>query len=102
MRSIYLAVALSIAALGAVAQTAAVPPEDAGYRVLTVKSPINGQPVHLLSCLNGTTDCAYKWENLCATGKAANTDPTGVIGGGGPAYILDKAGNSMRMFVCKE
>jgi hypothetical protein len=102
MRRIYLATALSIAAFSTMAQTTATPPEGSDYQVLTVKSPINGQPVHLLSCANGTTDCAYKWNDLCATGKATNTDPTGAVGGDAPAYIRDKSGNPMRMFVCKQ
>jgi len=79
----------------------ATPPEGSEYKIVTIKSPIDGKPVHLLVCNNRTTNCDYKWEALCEAGKAQNTDPMGGIGGS-PAFIRDKDGTPMRMFVCKD
>lgn len=92
--------ALSLVSIIAAAQTVATPPDGADYRVITVKSPVNGQPVHLLICNNGTTECSYKWNELCVQGQATNTDPMGGVGEA-PAYMRDKTGAPMRMFVCK-
>lgn len=91
---------LALSSASAQAQVAA-PPEGSEYKVVTIKSPIDGKPVHLLVCNNRTTACNYKWEQLCEVGKAQNTDPMGGIGGS-PAFMRDKDGAPMRMFVCKE
>jgi hypothetical protein len=84
------------------AQSAAKPAEGAEYKVITVKSPRDGKPVHLLICKNGTAQCSYKWDQLCESGKAQNTNPLGGIGGDVPAFIRNGEGTPMRMFVCQE
>lgn len=101
MHRFALLIAFSLFPTAVISQTATTLVEGAEYRVLTVKSPVDGQPVHLLVCNNGTTECTYKWDELCAQGKAVNTDPMGGVGGDTPAFIRDKTGTPMRMFVCK-
>lgn len=102
-KSLVVAVTLfSILPLTANAQSVAKPPEGAEYQVITIKSPRDGSPVHLLVCNNGTTQCTYKWEQLCEAGKVQNTDPLGGIGGDVPAFIRNAEGVPMRMFICQK
>jgi hypothetical protein len=58
--------------LTAHAQLPAKPPEGADYKVITIKSPRDGKPVHLLVCNNGTTQCTYNGNN-CAKPEKCRT-----------------------------
>lgn len=101
MRRLAVALVVALASGSVFSQSAAKPADSAEYKVLTVKSPVNGQPVNLLVCNNGSANCAYKWDELCESGKPENTDPMGGVGGDVPSYLRDRSGTPMRMFVCK-
>ena len=60
----------------------------------------SGNKVQVLICKNGTTNCNYKWDDLCEAGKAYNADPEGDEDQA-PAYMRDSNNVPMRIFICK-
>jgi len=65
------------------------------YSVLTAKAVQGDKQIHIISCNNGTLNCAYDWDNLCLKGKAFDTTPFGTIEKT-PSYS-----NGRRMFICQ-
>jgi hypothetical protein len=86
----------------AFAQTAAEPAQGSEYKINKFISPATGQTIYFLRCNNGTTTCAYDWNNLCGNGKPFNADLLKGAGGKEPAFIRDKDGTPLRMFVCAD
>ena len=84
----------------AMAQTAVEPAPDADYRINRFVSPATGETIYFLRCDNGTTRCAYDWNRLCDGGRPLNADMLKGTGGKEPAFIRDKDGTPLRMFVC--
>jgi len=84
----------------AMAQTAVKPAPGANYRINRLVSPATGETIYFLRCDNGTTRCAYDWNRLCENGKPLNADLLKGAGGTEPAFIRDRDGTPLRMFVC--
>lgn len=84
----------------AFAQTAAEPAQGSPYKINKFISPATGQLIYFLRCDNGTTTCAYDWNSLCENGRPLNADLLKGVGGREPAFIRDKDGTPLRMFVC--
>lgn len=78
---------------------AAKPSFGPDYETLAFEAAA-GQTVYGLRCKNGGTDCGYKWESLCAQGKAENADAAGQVQAS-PSYSHDAQGHPVRMYVCK-
>jgi hypothetical protein len=84
----------------AFAQTAAAPAQGSDYKINKFVSPATEQLIYFLRCNNGTMRCAYDWNSLCENATPLNADLLKGVGGKEPAFIRDKDGTPLRMFVC--
>lgn len=66
----------------------------------TLAFELEGQTVYGVRCKKGGTECDYKWDSLCAEGKAANADSAGHVQTE-PSYSYDAEGRPVRMYVCR-
>lgn len=108
MKSLAIVFAASIAAVGnCEAQTT---PSDSSsgsmpvrsgseYDILSFVPQGSSNTVYMLRCKNGTTVCNYKWDEICVTGKATNTNPLGTPDTA-PGYMRDRENRPMRIFIC--
>jgi hypothetical protein len=84
----------------AFATTALVQADDDKDYIIKSYTSKSGNKVNVLICKNGTTNCNYRWNDLCESGKAYNANPEGNEDEA-PAYMRDSNNVPMRIFICK-